>query len=1097
MDSINKPRLLILFTLGLIVAPINALAETLVTKSSGDWNVLNQATDPALTDTDFDTTWFNPTIGGYTGGTYDGPVFVTSQTAPFRNGGISGFSEPTTILANRVTTYFHKIVDGGSNGYENLNLSAIADDGAFIYLNGTLIAYKNISDPDTFDTSSDGVGSESTYADVTFIGTPTLTPGPNLLAVSLHNNTGSSDIGLDLELTGDPILISEENNGWAVLNPIDPTTGNGFDPALGHSTQAADADFNTTWKNQSFGGYAGNVYDGPGFIPNQQAPFIYGNISGIPNPNTTLTEPNSSTRRTVYFVKEFDGGSTGFNKGTFKILADDGAYVYLNGNLVGVIGDLPNDANLDTWNQMASSWSGTEDTFHTFAVTGTNLIQPGSNLLAISVHQESTSSSDLGLSVRLVGQEVIAPTIARGPYLQSASHDRMTIKWRTADNADTVLRYGDAPENLTQTITINESVTDHTVTLTGLSPSTTYYYQVESTNLIGTENAGADTDYYFKTHPSPNARVPTRIWVIGDSGTTGSGKMNVYNSYRTRTGNTHTDAWLMLGDNAYNTGSDQEFQAAVFDSYPELLRNTVLWSCKGNHESDYGNTSVYDEIHHFPTAGECGGIPSGSELYYSFDHGNIHFVCINTTGSVDINDVPGDGGMIDWLELDLKSTDKDWIIAYFHHGPYTKGSHNSDTESRHIKARRYITPLLEKYGADLVLSGHSHCYERSMLVNGHHSSMSAADSKSDTFVIGTHGVDAGNGSTLGSIDALGNFQTSGASGNYEKPLATGETGTIYSIVGASGKLSGWHEDETGSIVNPTPHPVFIVNLRVLGSMVININGNTLNAQYIDDGNTIRDDFTIIKGTTVQVTATDATFDEFGADNTASFTITRTGATSFAETIDYTISGTATEGIDYTPVLSGSASFASGETSKVLTVIRATDDLAEGEESISVTLSSAQQSAGMGGSARDRYFIGTNTNDSATLTDNPSQLWWFNNFGTATVSNTMWKSDTDNDGLDRLMEYAFGGTVGTHDVERLPTHQLNGNTLELLYNKNNALTDISYTAFTSTDMISWTQTGVSNTLNDAPNPDGVEAWKSSADLGPAEEKRFLKLEINRQ
>jgi len=207
--------------------------------------------------------------------------------------------------------------------------------------------------------------------------------------------------------------------------------------------------------------------------------------------------------------------------------------------------------------------------------------------------------------------------------------------------------------------------------------------------------------------------------------------------------------------------------------------------------------------------------------------------------------------MIDWLELDLQSTDKDWIIAIFHHGPYTKGSHDSDDGSKHINTRRYITPILEKYGCDLILNGHSHVYERSMLINGHHSNFSTNDtSDSSTFnsanvTAGGHVVDSGNGSEIGSVDADGNFITSGADGAYEKPVNVGEQGTVYSTIGASGHATNWVNDSE-EFVNPNPHPVHIVNLLLMGSSIIEVDGNVLTFQYIDMDGNVRDDFTIKK-----------------------------------------------------------------------------------------------------------------------------------------------------------------------------------------------------------------------------------------------------------
>jgi len=62
-----------------------------------------------------------------------------------------------------------------------------------------------------------------------------------------------------------------------------------------------------------------------------------------------------------------------------------------------------------------------------------------------------------------------------------------------------------------------------------------------------------------------------RIWVVGDSGRANDDAALVQDGYLKFTG-THTDLWLMLGDNAYDTGTFNEYQHAVFDMYPHLLR---------------------------------------------------------------------------------------------------------------------------------------------------------------------------------------------------------------------------------------------------------------------------------------------------------------------------------------------------------------------------------------------------------------------------------------------------------------------------------------------------------------------------------------------
>ncbi len=65
--------------------------------------------------------------------------------------------------------------------------------------------------------------------------------------------------------------------------------------------------------------------------------------------------------------------------------------------------------------------------------------------------------------------------------------------------------------------------------------------------------------------------------------------------------------------------------------------------------------------------------------------------------------------MCNWLRADLAATAQEWIIAYWHHPPYTKGSHDSDAEGDLVEVRENIVPILEDFGVDLVLCGHSHC----------------------------------------------------------------------------------------------------------------------------------------------------------------------------------------------------------------------------------------------------------------------------------------------------------------------------------------------------------------------------------------------------
>ena len=278
--------------------------------------------------------------------------------------------------------------------------------------------------------------------------------------------------------------------------------------------------------------------------------------------------------------------------------------------------------------------------------------------------------------------------------------------------------------------------------------------------------------------------------MIGDSGTGNSNAIAVRDAYKSFTDTRGTDVWLMLGDNAYADGTEQEYQSAVFDMYPELLRNTPLWSTLGNHDGHSANsgsqTGPYYDIFSHPIAGEAGGVASGTEAYYSFDYANIHFISLN---SYDISRSVG-GAMWNWLQSDLQATAQEWIIAFWHHPPYSKGSHDSDVDSQLIQMRENMLPLLEQHGIDLVMSGHSHTYERSYLLDGHYGDSS--ELIADPSLI----LDIGNGLSL----------AEGGDGEYFKDYSSSVSnqGAVYAVAGSSGKVS------TGK---PLDHPAIFIALE--------------------------------------------------------------------------------------------------------------------------------------------------------------------------------------------------------------------------------------------------------------------------------------------
>jgi hypothetical protein len=456
-----------------------------------------------------------------------------------------------------------------------------------------------------------------------------------------------------------------------------------------------------------------------------------------------------------------------------------------------------------------------EDTLSPYTFAWTN-VAPGNYLLsAVAIDNHGNRTASVPASV-VVSSVASSGTLTRGPSLQKAAPTQMTVRWRSSLSVAGRVRYGSDPMNLNLIVTepaAPVSPFDHVVTLTGLTAGTTYYYSVGSAS----DTLASGPDYTFTTPPVAGTPADTRIWVLGDAGSKNADQTNVKNAFYNWTGTRVPNLVLQLGDNAYDIGSDNEFQLAMFDMYPTMLRKVPFWSCLGNHETDqstaFVDTYPYFTIYTLPTAGEAGGVSSGTEHYYSFDYGNIHFISLDSmTASRSAS-----GAMATWLQNDLASTTATWIIAFFHHPPYTKGSHNSDTETELIEMRANILPILEAGGVDLVLSGHSHSYERSYLLDGHYglsSTLTAAMKKN-----------AGDGRPTGN-------------GAYIKPL-TGPRdhfGAVYTLTGSAGKISG------GSL----NHPAHFISLNNLGSTVVDINGTRMDVTFIRENGSIPDTFTMIK-----------------------------------------------------------------------------------------------------------------------------------------------------------------------------------------------------------------------------------------------------------
>ncbi len=405
---------------------------------------------------------------------------------------------------------------------------------------------------------------------------------------------------------------------------------------------------------------------------------------------------------------------------------------------------------------------------------------------------------------------------ARLPYLQNVTSAAISVHWQSDVPLVGEVRYGERPEALTQRVREQAATALHRLRLSGLKPDTRYYYAVGD----GSQVSYGGPDHWFVTAPPPGSTAPLRFWVQGDPGYFNDGARAVRDAMRRwvaahpRGERPPFDLWLTTGDNAYSSGRDRDYQKALFDAYPELLRNIPYLPVYGNHDA---RRLAFYRLFTFPEAGEAGGEPSGSPHYFSFDYGNIHFIVLDSQDS----DRSAEGAMKEWLRRDLAATRQTWRIVLFHHPPYTRATHDSDSRTdslgRMTQMRENFLPLLEEHGVDLVLSGHSHIYERSYLLRCHYGKRK---SFSERMI-----VQSGDGGET----------------PYRKPLApVARTGTVYAVLGSTSKIDG----------GPLDHPAHRVVRSELGSLMLEVAGDTLTAHFINTGGEVSDRFSIVKSADV-------------------------------------------------------------------------------------------------------------------------------------------------------------------------------------------------------------------------------------------------------
>lgn len=230
----------------------------------------------------------------------------------------------------------------------------------------------------------------------------------------------------------------------------------------------------------------------------------------------------------------------------------------------------------------------------------------------------------------------------------------------------------------------------HRAEVTGLEPGTAYKFRVGN----GEDFVSAEGRFVTSEVSGDN----TKFVFIGDSqGATEKDYALWKETLDSAIADTPDAEFIVHAGDMVDKGFLQQEWNWWFAAAQQHLMQRTLIAAIGNHEV-MGTNGAGDYLAHFNNPDS--GPSSVRGTSFSFDVNDTHFVLLNTElGAESFKE------QAQWLDQDLKDTDKKWKVIMFHQGPYGSVYANERVQAQWV-------PIFDKYGVDLVLNGHDHVYLR-------------------------------------------------------------------------------------------------------------------------------------------------------------------------------------------------------------------------------------------------------------------------------------------------------------------------------------------------------------------------------------------------
>lgn len=210
--------------------------------------------------------------------------------------------------------------------------------------------------------------------------------------------------------------------------------------------------------------------------------------------------------------------------------------------------------------------------------------------------------------------------------------------------------------------------------------------------------------------------------IIGDYGMDDANELAVANlvkswspSYILAAGDDYYDPAGGSGDTQYDESTGAYYGPWLKDVTTSGTRNTspapamnAFFPAMGNHDYSDATPAPSTYTNYFKLPGDGFTSSSGNERYYDFVEGSVHVFVLNSN-SVEPDGTSSTSKQATWLKNGLAASTSTWNVVLDHHPPYSSdASHGSSV---------YMQWPFAEWGADVVISGHAHTYER-IMANG-------------------------------------------------------------------------------------------------------------------------------------------------------------------------------------------------------------------------------------------------------------------------------------------------------------------------------------------------------------------------------------------